>query len=117
MRHGKKRLKLNRRKSVRQGLFRNMAASLILYEKVKTTETRAKRLQPIIEKLIIIAKKEDKKNAIRELNAMLFDTNACRKLIEKIGDRYKDRKSGFTRRSNIGYRSGDSAKLVQIELI
>lgn len=117
MRHRKKRLKLNRRESNRASLFRNLAASVILYEKVQTTKTRAKRVTPLIEKLILIAKKENTMNAIRELNAILYDKNASKKLMEKLREKYKDRISGFTRITAIKTREGDNAPQVQIELL
>ncbi|MBI2464082.1 50S ribosomal protein L17 [Candidatus Peregrinibacteria bacterium] len=117
MRHQKKRLKLNRLQGNKTSLFRNLAASVILYEKVQTTKTRAKRVTPLIEKLILIAKKDNSMNAIRKLSAILYDKNASKKLMEKLREKYKDRNSGFTRITAIKNRAGDNASQVQIELI
>lgn len=117
MRHQKKKIQLNRRPDHRKAMLRNLATSIILYEKVKTTQTRAKRIQPLIDKLIKIAKKDNEMNAIRQINKLVYDKNASRKLVKELKDRYKDRSSGFTRISNLKVRDGDAAILSQIELV
>lgn len=120
MRHRKKQLKLGSDRDHTKAILRNLATSVILYEKVKTTQTKAKAVAPEVEKMITIAKncvkKEDQMNAIRRLNALVYDKNASKKLLEELKDRYKDKQSGFTRITNIGFRKGDAATLVQIEL-
>lgn len=117
MRHQKKKQQLNCQPSHRNALLRNLATSIILYEKVKTTQTRAKRVQPLIEKLILLTKKESELNAIRQINQIVFDKNASRKLMQKLKKRYQDRNSGFTRITNLKVRDGDAATLSQIELV
>ena len=117
MRHQKKHTKLRSHPSRINALMRNLAASIILYEKVKTTESRAKRVKSLIEKLINIAKEDNKMLSIRKLNKILFEENASKKLIEKIADRYKERKSGYTRITRLKFRVGDNAPQVQIELV
>jgi len=98
-------------------MLRNLATSIILYEKVKTTRSKAKLIKPIVEKLIVKAKKASTMNAMRSLNAYFLDKNASKKLVRELLDRYKERNSGFVRITNLGYRAGDAAPMVQIELI
>ncbi len=117
MRHRVKSKRLNRNEAHLDSLLRNLATSVILYEKVKTTQAKAKMVKPIVEKLIASAKKTSTMNAYRRLNAYLPDKNASKKLIEELLNRYKDRQSGFVRLTNLGFRSGDSAPVVLIELV
>lgn len=118
MRHRVKKAKLGGRgRAGRKLLLGNLATSLILHEKIKTTKAKAKAVQPIIDKLIICAKKKDKRVAIREIGAVLHNEMSSRKLFEELLKRYKDRQTGFTRISEIGFRAGDCAPLVQIELV
>ena len=117
MRHKVKSKRINRDAAHLNSMLRNLSTSIILYEKVKTTRAKAKLVKPIVEKLITNAKKSSTPNAMRHLNAYLLDKNASKKLIREILDRYKDRNSGFVRLSNLGYRAGDSAPMVQIELV
>jgi len=98
-------------------MARNLATSIILYEKVKTTQSKAKFIKPVVEKLISKAKGQSVPLATRTLNAYLSDKNATKKLVREILDRYKDRNSGFLRITPLGYRAGDAARMVQIELV
>ncbi len=98
-------------------MTRNLATSIILYEKVKTTKSKAKFIKPIVEKLISKAKTQDLSLATRTLNSYLMDKNATKKLTRELLDRYKDKTSGFLRITPIGYRAGDAAPMVQIELV
>ena len=98
-------------------MARNLATSIILYEKVKTTQSKAKLIKPIVEKLITKAKTQSLPVASRTLNAYLMDKNATKKLTRELLDRYKERSSGFLRITPLGYRSGDAAMMVQIELV
>lgn len=103
-------------------MMRNLATSVILYEKVKTTQARAKAVAPRVEKMITAARKVEagemtKMSAIRKFKNELFDENASRKLLEELGKRYAKRTSGFTRIIKIGHRSGDAAPVVQLELV
>jgi len=117
MRHQVSKVKINRNKAHLKAMLGNLAVSVILYEKVKTTHTKAKAVKPIIDRLISMAKKKDKMNAIRYLNARLPDELASRKIMDKLISRYKDRPSGFTRITKLGFRLGDAAPVVQIELV
>lgn len=98
-------------------MIRNLATSLVLHEKIKTTEARARILQPIMEKIINKAKNPNAVIAIRDVNKVIYSDLGAKKLIEKIGKKYQDRDSGYTRIIKLGYRAGDAAPLVQIELI
>jgi len=98
-------------------MTRNLATSIILYEKVKTTKSKAKLVKPVVEKLISKAKKQAIPVAMRSLNAYLTDKNASKKMTRDIITRYKDRSSGFLRVTPLGFRAGDAAPMVQIELV
>ncbi len=117
MRHRVKSKRLNRNKAHLDAMLRNMATSIILYEKIKTTKSKAKVVKPIVEKLISNSKKQSLPVAMRALNSYLSDKNASKKLIRELLERYKDRNSGFLRVIPLGFRAGDSAPIVQIELI
>lgn len=116
MRHRKKRKILDRKKAPRRALLRSLATNLILYEKIKTTSAKAKVLRPLVEKLITKGKKNDL-IARRELLKYLFKKSAVKKVLEELGPRYKDRKGGYVRIIKLGARSGDGAKLAQIEFV
>ena len=64
-----------------------------------------------------IGKKKEKRHAIREIERLLQHENSSRKILEVLVDKYKDRTSGFTRITKMGYRNGDNAPVVQIELV
>ena len=116
MRHGIKGRKLNRNKAHRRALFANMAASLIKHEQIKTTLPKAKEIRPIVEKLITLGKRGDL-HARRQAIAYLYDESVVRKLFAVLGERYKDRKGGYTRIVKAGYRFGDNAPVGIIELV
>ena len=116
MRHRKKGKILGREKAPRKALLRNLATSIIIYEKVKTTKAKAKAVKPIVEKLVTTAKKNDL-NARRKLLETLYHKKAVKKALEILGPRYKERKGGYTRIINLGRRQGDNAEIVQIEFV
>jgi len=95
----------------------NLATSLILHEKIQTTQAKAKALQPFVDKIINMAKGESKKVAIREISPWMHSELGSRKLLEEIAKRYAKRNGGYTRITNIGFRPGDAAPVVQIELV
>jgi len=98
-------------------MLRNMATSIVLFEKIKTTKAKANVVKSVVEKLIVDAKKLALPLAIRKLKAYIKDDNAVKKLTEDLAKRYKDRSSGFLRIIPVGYRPGDAAPMVQIELV
>jgi large subunit ribosomal protein L17 len=107
---------LDRKKGPRELMLRNLASSILMYEKVKTTEAKAKAVKPLVEKLITTAKAGDL-TARRALIATLPQPLAVKKAMEVLGIRYKERSGGYTRIIKIGQRQGDGAKMVQIELV
>lgn len=116
MRHRNKNKILDRQKQPRELMLRNLASSILLYEKVKTTEAKAKAVKPLVERMITTAKKGDL-NARRGLIKVLLQKNAIKKSMEVLGERYKDRQGGYTRIIKLGTRQGDGAEMVQIELV
>lgn len=116
MRHRIKGKTLGREKQPRELMLRNLASSIIMYEKVKTTEAKAKTVKPLVEHYITISKKGDLA-ARRQLLAALPQELAVKKLMEVLGTRYKERAGGYTRIVKLGVREGDGASMVQIELV
>jgi large subunit ribosomal protein L17 len=108
--------KLDRTKAPRQAMLENLATSLILYEKIKTTEAKAKVLKPMVEKLITKAKVKTVHNK-QQLSRVIPDKKAVQKALDVLGPRYKDRKGGYCRIIKMGNRQGDNAAMAQIELV
>lgn len=123
MRHrSKKPSTFNRQGDHQKAMVKNLVTSILLYEKVKTTEAKAKTVAPKVEKLITTARSVhkgeiSKMHGIRELKKSVFDENASRKLLEDLAVRYAEKNSGFTRITHLGARVGDSAPMVLIELV
>ena len=116
MRHRNKTKTLDRKKQPRELMLRNLASSIIMYESVKTTQTKAKVVRSLVEKSITLSKKGDLV-ARRELLKILPQKMAVKKLMDVLGEKYKDRKGGYTRIIKLGARQGDGADMVQIELV
>jgi len=116
MRHRNKNKILDRKKGPRELMLRNLASSILLYEKVKTTKAKAQAVRPLVEKMITSAKAGDLA-ARRGLIKVLLQKNAVKKAMEVLGDRYKNRPGGYTRTTKLGVRQGDGAEMVQIELV
>ncbi len=116
MRHRVKEKKLDRKKAPREMMLKNLASSIIIYEKVKTTEAKAKTVKPLLEKIISTSIKGGL-SARRELIRILPQKMAVKKAMEILSDRYKERKGGYSRIVKIGKRLGDNAEMVQIELV
>jgi large subunit ribosomal protein L17 len=115
MKHHKTIRKFGRERDQRVALLRSLARSLILHEKIKTTEARAKELRPFVEKLITKSK-TDTLAARRLVTADLGNQLVTmRKLFTTLGPRFKERHGGYTRVTKLG-RSGDDARaMAQIE--
>jgi large subunit ribosomal protein L17 len=116
MRHRNKGRKLGRTKAPRVHLLANLAQSVILYEKVRTTEAKAKEVRSVVERLITVGKKSDVATR-RQLLRRLPTELAVKKVIEVLGPRYAKRAGGYTRIVKIGPRQGDAAKMAVIELV
>ncbi|OGL66501.1 50S ribosomal protein L17 [Candidatus Uhrbacteria bacterium RIFCSPHIGHO2_01_FULL_63_20] len=116
MRHRKKGVILGREKASREALLRNLAASVILYEKVKTTEAKAKAVKPIVEKMITTGKTNTLASR-RKLMAFFYTEHPVRKILEVVSPRYATRPGGYTRITKLGHRLNDAADMVQIELV
>ncbi len=116
MRHRNKNKILGREKAPRELMLRNLASSIILYEKVKTTKAKAAAVRSLVERSITSSKAGDL-HARRGLIKVLLQKNAVKKSLEVLGVRYKTRPGGYTRTTKLGNRRGDGAEMVQIELV
>ena len=118
MRHRlSRRLRLRQKPAHARMLKRNLITSLLLYESIRTTKVRAKAIQPIVDRLIRSAQKQSSMNAIRAINRVVTHANACRKVMEVLRERFKNRTSGFTRITPAGARHGDGAEVVDLQLL
>ncbi|CUH40995.1 50S ribosomal protein L17 [Jannaschia seosinensis] len=116
MRHARGYRRLNRTHEHRKSMFKNMAASLIEHEQIKTTLPKAKELRPVLEKMITLARRGDL-HARRLLASRLHDEAAVSKLIDVLAPRYADRQGGYVRVLKAGFRYGDMAPMAIIELV
>jgi len=116
MRHQKTKRSFGRTTGPRKALLKNLLNSLILYEKIKTTEIKAKEIRPLMEKMVTRAKKDTLANR-REIMKTIPTQNAFKKLFEVIGPKYKERKGGYLRIVKLGERKGDNAKMAIIEFV
>ena len=115
--------KLSRDASSRKALFRDLVTDLFLYERIQTTEAKAKELRPIAEKLITLAKRGDL-HARRQVAAFVRreslvagEQDAIQKLFSDLATRYSERPGGYTRILKLGPRRGDAAPMVYLELV
>ncbi len=97
-------------------MLANMSVSLFTHKSIKTTETKAKRLRPVAERLITFAKRGDL-HARRRALAILRNKEAVHILFAEIAPLVAEREGGYTRITKLGYRKGDNAPLAQIELV
>ena len=97
-------------------LLANLAAALFTHKSIKTTETKAKRLRPVAERLITFAKRGDL-HARRRVLAVIGDKNVVHELFAEIAPLVEHREGGYTRITKLGFRKGDNASMVQIELV
>ncbi|OZG70885.1 50S ribosomal protein L17 [Hahella sp. CCB-MM4] len=116
MRHRKSGRKFNRTSAHRKSMFRNMAASLVEHELIKTTLPKAKELRRVAEPLITLAKNDSVANR-RLAFARLRDRDAVTKLFNELGPRYQARPGGYLRILKCGFRAGDSAPMAYVELV
>jgi large subunit ribosomal protein L17 len=97
-------------------MLRNMATSLFKHGKITTTETKAKRLRPLAERLVTFAKRGDLA-ARRRVLAQLTEKSVVHELFTNIAPQVADRQGGYTRITKLGYRKGDNAPMALIELV
>ena len=118
--------KLGRTSDQRKAMLRDLATSLIVSERIETTEARAKEVRSVVEKLITLGKKGDiasRRNAAKTLrNVEILNEDdstqtALQKLFGEIAERYSERQGGYTRILKVGPRRGDGAESVIIELV
>jgi large subunit ribosomal protein L17 len=116
MRHRKSGRTLGRKSAHRKAMYKNMAASLIQHETIRTTLPKAKELRRVVEPLITLAKTDDV--ARRRLAFdRLRDKRSVGKLFNELGPRFKDRPGGYLRILKIGFRPGDSAPMALVQLL
>ncbi|MEO7147526.1 MAG: 50S ribosomal protein L17 [Terrimesophilobacter sp.] len=97
-------------------LLANLAAALFTHKSIKTTETKAKRLRPVAERLITFAKRGDLHSRRRVLG-IIGDKGVVHELFTEIAPLVAERDGGYTRITKLGFRKGDNASMVQIELV
>lgn len=131
MRHLKDYRQLNRSSEHRRAMFRNMATSLFLHERIQTTEAKAKELRRYAEKLITLGKRyaafgdgasdagvaAKKLHVHRQALSYLRDKKAIERVLGELATRYETRPGGYTRIIKLGPRRGDAAEMVFIELV
>ena len=116
MRHLNEGRKLKRTSSHRKALLRNMVTSLLEFEKIETTDAKAKELRKVADKMISWGKRGDlhaRRQALRVIN----NKKTVQKLFSDIAPRFRERRGGYTRIIKVGRRRGDNAPLSIIELI
>ena len=108
--------KLGRDSSALKALFRGMLTSFFQYDRIETTEAKAKELRGLADQMITLAKRGDL-HARRQVLAYLMDEDVVKKLFDEIAPKYADRQGGYTRVIKLGLRKGDAAPLALIELV
>jgi large subunit ribosomal protein L17 len=116
MRHRKSGRKLGRTSSHREAMLRNMVTSLLKYEKITTTDAKAKELRKVAEKMITLGKRGDL-HARRQALSFVRDREVVGKLFDELSARYRDWTGGYTRIVKMGNRAGDNAPVSIIEFI
>jgi large subunit ribosomal protein L17 len=117
MAHGIDGRKLSRKHGPRMALYKNLTVSILRYERVKTTEAKAKEIRGRVQRMITIAKRGDLAARRAVIAEFPNEPLVVKKLFDEIAPKYADRTSGYTRIVRIGQRSGDAAEIVQIELV
>ena len=116
MRHQVAGRKFGRNAAQRNAMLRQLAISMILHERITTTEAKAKEMRPVVEKLVTIARQDTP--AHRKLIMSKIDHDlATAKLFEVIAPRFESTPGGYTRIARLGTRRGDAAPLALIEFV
>ena len=116
MRHQLAGRKLGRPTGHRLLMLRNMVTDLLRNESMKTTDSKAKEVRKMAEKVITMCKKGNLHQR-RQASALLTDEAVVRKVFDELGQRYQDRNGGYTRITKIGPRKGDASEMAVLELI
>jgi len=116
MRHKVSGRKLGRSSGHRRAMYRNLVTDLLNYEKITTTEAKAKEVRGLAEKMITLAK-EGGLNSRRQALSFIIDKKVADKVFTEIAPRYAERSGGYTRIIKLGPRLGDWAPMVRLELV
>ena len=116
MRHQVAGRRLGRSSGHRKALYRNLVTELLKHEKITTTEAKAKEVRSLAEKMITFGK-AGKLHSYRQVLAFMMDKHTVEKLFTVVAPRYAERPGGYTRITKLGPRLGDSAPMVQLELV
>lgn len=108
--------KLGRNTGHRKAMLRNLVTSLFRDERITTTETRAKEVKRIADKMVTLAKQGDL-SARRQALEYIYEEKVVRKLFDTYGPKYADRQGGYTRIVRLGYRRGDAAQMAILEMV
>ena len=109
--------KLSRKQGPRLALYRNLTVSVLRFERIKTTEAKAKEVRGRVERMIPLAKRGDLTARRAVIAEFPNEPLVINKLFDEIAPKYADRTSGYTRIVRIGERRGDAAEIVQLELV
>jgi len=116
MRHKVAGRRLGRSSAHRTALFRNLVTDLLNYEKITSTEAKAKEIRGLAEKMITLGKKGGLTSR-RQALAFILDEKIAAKVFDVLAPRYAERPGGYTRLIKLGPRLGDGAPMVRIELV
>lgn len=116
MRHKNAGKQLSRNTSHRRAMLRNMVTSLFAHEQIETTDTKAKQIKPIAEKMITLAKRGDL-HARRQTLSYLQESQVAHRLFDEMKDRFTDRQGGYVRIIKKGVRKGDGAAMSIVQLV
>lgn len=116
MRHLKKGRSLHRDSSHRKAMLQNLAVSLLIHERVRTTEAKAKEVRRLVDRIITWGKRGDL-HARRLTARQVRSRTIVKRVFDELAPRYTERPGGYTRILKAGYRQGDSAPMVVMELV
>ena len=108
--------KLARSSGYRRALNRNLVTDLLNYEKITTTEARARQVRGLAEKMVTLGK-EGSLHSRRQALTFIFSKDVADKVFNELAARYAERPGGYTRITRLGRRQGDGAEMVQLELV
>ena len=108
--------RLTRSSGYRRAMYRNLVTDLLNYEKIATTEAKAKQIRSLAEKMITLGK-DGRLHSRRQALAFIFSKKVTDKVFDELAARYAERSGGYTRITKLGRRLGDGAEIVQLELV